>query len=264
MPSDEWSSVGRHWRLPGMIGPPRIGVAGWSLGRDVADRFGPGASQLVRYATRFNCVEINSSFYRPHRPATYARWAEAVPAAFRFAVKMPRSITHEARLRDHGSLLDAFLEQTGALGSRRGPILVQLPPSLHFEPDLAERFFAGLRSRHDGPVVCEPRHTSWFTDAANAVLRDARIARAAADPAPVPAAAETGGWDGLRYHRLHGSPRMYYSAYGTDRLEQLVPALGPATDRWIIFDNTALGEAIPDALWLSGRLTERPAPERSA
>lgn len=244
----------------GMIELPRIGVAGWSLRRDLADRFGTGASQLARYATRFNCVEINSSFYRPHRPATYARWAEAVPDAFRFAVKMPRSITHEARLRDHGPLLDAFLDQTGALGLRRGPILVQLPPSLGFDPDLAERFFGGLRAGHDGPVVCEPRHASWFTHAADAVLQSARIARVAADPAPVPAAANTGGWDGLRYHRLHGSPRMYYSGYGAERLERLATRLGPTSDRWIIFDNTALGEAVPDALLLSGRLSERPAP----
>ncbi|MGI4746069.1 MAG: DUF72 domain-containing protein [Janthinobacterium lividum] len=243
-----------------MMEPPRVGVAGWSLRRDLADRFGTGDSQLARYATRFDCVEINSSFYRPHRPATYARWAEAVPAAFRFAVKMPRSITHEARLRDHGSLLDAFLEQTGALGSRRGPILVQLPPSLRFEPDLAERFFGGLRICHDGPVVCEARHASWFTEVAETVLRSARVARVAADPAPVPAAAKTGGWDGLYYHRLHGSPRTYYSGYGPERLEPFVTGLGPTADRWVIFDNTALGEAIPDALWLSDRLTKRPSP----
>lgn len=241
-----------------MIESPRIGVAGWSLRRDLTDRFGAGDSQLARYATRFDCVEINSSFYRPHRPATYARWAQAVPDTFRFAVKMPKSITHEARLRDHGPLLDAFLEQSGALGSRRGPILVQLPPSLRFEPDLAERFFGDLRTCHDGPVVCEPRHASWFTEAADAVLRSAQVARVAADPAPVPAAAETGGWDGLCYHRLHGSPHMYYSGYGPERLEPLATGLGPATDRWIIFDNTALGEAIPDALWLSGRLTKQP------
>lgn len=240
-----------------MIDLPRVGVAGWSLRRDLADRFGSGDSQLARYATRFDCVEINSSFYRPHRPATYARWAEAVPEAFRFAVKMPRSITHEARLRDSGPLMDAFLEQTGALGSRRGPILVQLPPSLRFEPDLAQRFFDDLRTRHDGPVACEPRHAGWFTEAADAVLRSARVARVAADPAPVPAAAKTGGWDGLCYHRLHGSPRMYYSGYGPERLGPFATGLGAAIDRWVIFDNTALGEAIPDAFWLSGHLTAR-------
>jgi len=253
-------STAGHRCLPDLTKTPRIGVAGWSLRRDLADRFGTGDSQLARYATRFDCVEINSSFYRPHRPATYARWAEAVPDAFRFSVKMPRSITHEARLQDHESLLDAFLEQTGALGSRRGPILVQLPPSLRFEPDLARRFFGGLRTRHDGSVACEPRHASWFTEAADAALRDARVARVAADPAPVPAVAETGGWDGLCYHRLHGSPHMYYSGYGPERLDAAATGLGPATDRWIIFDNTALGEAIPDALWLSGRLAKRPAP----
>jgi uncharacterized protein YecE (DUF72 family) len=76
----------------------RVGTAGWSLRRDEGDA--AGGSRLERYARLFSCVEINSSFYRPHRPATYARWAAAVPAGFRFSLKVPKEITHVRRMID--------------------------------------------------------------------------------------------------------------------------------------------------------------------
>ena len=73
----------------------------------------PHGSNLARYAARFAAVEINSSFYRPHRPETYARWADSVPAGFRFAVKLPKSITHEKRLQEFGAELDRFAAEVG-------------------------------------------------------------------------------------------------------------------------------------------------------
>jgi uncharacterized protein YecE (DUF72 family) len=82
----------------------QAGCAGWSLPSAYAGDFGEGQSALQRYATRFSRVEINSSFYRPHKPETYARWAQAVPAHFRFSVKMPQAISHEAGLRGGGAL----------------------------------------------------------------------------------------------------------------------------------------------------------------
>ncbi len=193
----------------------RIGTAGWSVPK------GGEGSQLQRYAALLSCVEINSSFYRPHRPQTYARWAASVPPDFRFAVKAPRAITHEARLRDATPLLGAFLEQIAALGPALGPVLVQLPPSLSYNPDLAESFFADLRGLFGGQAVVEPRHPSWFGEEAEALLRAYEIGRVAADPAPTPQADEPGGWSGLRYWRWHGSPQMYHSAYGEERLRPL-------------------------------------------
>jgi uncharacterized protein YecE (DUF72 family) len=193
----------------------RIGCAGWSIPRVKQSRFPETGSHLERYASVLPAVEINSSFYRPHRPATYARWAATVPAGFRFAVKLPKAITHLARLEGAIMMgaLDAFLEEVDGLGERLGPLLDQLPPSLRFDADVASGFFGALRARFEGSVVCEPRHPSWFTDEAHALLTGERIARVAADPAPVPAAAEPGGWSGLIYFRLHGSPKRYYSAY---------------------------------------------------
>ena len=220
----------------------RIGTAGWSVPK------GGEGSQLHRYSARFDCVEINSSFYRPHRPRTYARWAESVPAGFRFAVKAPRALTHEARLRDAAPLLRAFLAEIAGLGPALGPLLVQLPPSLKFELALAQSFFADLRGLFAGEVVAEPRHPTWFGADAETLLAAHEVGRVAADPAPVPEAASPGGWRALRYWRMHGSPQMYHTAYGEDRLRAHADRLAPRD--WCIFDNTASGAALQDALRL--------------
>jgi uncharacterized protein YecE (DUF72 family) len=216
----------------------------------VSDRFGDGASNLARYAARFNAVEINSSFYRPHKPETYVRWAASVPDGFRFAVKLPKAITHEKRLADCGESIAAFAAQTAELGDRRGPVLVQLPPSLVFDAQTASRFFGDLREAiGDGPIVCEPRHASWFAPATDQVLIDHHIARVAADPAKVPEAADPGGWSGLRYVRLHGSPRIYYSSYDAAIIARLADdARAAKVEAWTIFDNTTSGAAIENAL----------------
>ena len=110
----------------------RIGVAGWSLPAGSGDQFAAGAHQLQRYASRLDAVEINSSFYRSHARSTYAGWASLVPREFRFAVKVPRSITQYARLRDVEALLDAFMEEVGGLGRRLGRLLCNAP-SLAFD-----------------------------------------------------------------------------------------------------------------------------------
>src|SRR5947209_14478083 len=106
----------------------RVGCAGWSIPREHAGRFPAGGSHLLRYAERFPAVEINTSFYRPHLPSTYARWAADTPEGFRFSVKVPKEITHEKRLVGVDDPLDRFLDETAALGAKRGPLLVQLPP----------------------------------------------------------------------------------------------------------------------------------------
>lgn len=231
---------------------PRIGVAGWAIRREHSERFAHVGTHLQRYATLFDCVEINSCFYRPHRESTYERWAASVPDGFRFAVKLPKMITHEMRLVGAGEPLAQFLTETAGLGAKRGPILVQLPPSFAFDRVAAETFFTDLRDRFDGDVVFEPRHETWFSDEVESLLRAKRIARVAADPARVPSAATPGGYEGVAYYRLHGSPRVYYSAYPAEVLTEIARAVkektAQGTSTWCIFDNTALGAATSDAL----------------
>jgi uncharacterized protein YecE (DUF72 family) len=171
-------------------------------------------------------------------------------------VKLPRSITHEARLVDAMSLAAAFRAEVQPLGDKLGPLLVQLPPSLAFTGDVAAPFFAGLRGIWPGAIVCEPRHPSWFDEDADLLLTAHHIGRVGADPARRPAAATPGGWPGIAYWRLHGSPRIYYSAYGDAALAALAAAVKACTadQIWCVFDNTASGAAAADALRLQALL----------
>ena len=238
-----------------------LGVAGWNIRREHAHRFRSDGTHLQRYASLFNAVEINSCFYRPHRFSTYERWAASVPDSFRFAVKLPKAITHAARLVAATADLERFLEETSGLGAKRGPVLVQLPPSFAFHSQVAGDFFAELRTRFQGDVVFEPRHETWFGAEADSILRQYRIARVAADPARVPAAAEPGGSPDVVYYRLHGSPRVYYSAYPADALERIAMRLhesaATGARTWCVFDNTALGAATGDALRVKSLLLEK-------
>jgi uncharacterized protein YecE (DUF72 family) len=237
----------------GREGGIRVGCAGWAIPSALAASFpGPG-THLERYARVLPAVEINSTFYRSHRRETFERWAASVPATFRFSVKMPREITHHRRLAGAAPALRAFFHGVSALGSRLGPVLVQLPPTLAFEERRARSFLEALRRRRGAGVVLEPRHASWFTPAVGELLPDLGVARVAADPAPVPEAARPGGWSGLVYYRLHGSPRTYYSSYGEPFLRALAADLASragAADTWCVFDNTAAGAAPVNALRL--------------
>jgi len=232
-----------------------IATAGWSIPRTSAAGFPVDGTHLQRYAEVFRGVEIDTSFYRSHAKATYANWAKQTPRPFRFAVKLPREITHDGRLRSARRPLGQFLDAVSGLGQRLGPLVVQLPPSLAFEPRVARAFFTLLREHHDGPVGCEPRHRSWFDARADALLTGHRIGRIAADPAVVPAASLPGGWPGLVYYRLHGSPRKYWSVYEPDRVAlwaQAFKGLPRGTLSWCVFDNTAGGGAAANALQMLG------------
>ena len=211
----------------------------------------------------FPCAEINSSFYRPHQQKTYVRWAESVPETFRFSVKMPRTITHELRLRGCESPLRTFLKEADGLGKQLGCFLIQLPPSLALDVRTARAFFSLLRRYTDAPVACEPRHASWFTPKGASVLSAADVSCVWADPPPV-ADAEPHDDSKLLYLRLHGSPRIYYSAYDEAFIEGVEARMRQAHDEgkvtWCIFDNTARGEAVPNALALMRRLSASAQP----
>jgi uncharacterized protein YecE (DUF72 family) len=102
------------------------------------------------------------------------------------------------------------------------------------------------------PIACEPRHPSWLAPDVDALLDELRIGRVAADPAPVAGADRPGGWSGLTYLRLHGSPRIYYSDYTEDAIRAALVPLAQRQSKggecWCIFDNTAAGAATHNAL----------------
>jgi uncharacterized protein YecE (DUF72 family) len=236
------------------LGQICIGTAGWSIPRAHADQAPGEGAHLHRYAGQLPCAEINSSFYRPHKQGTYAKWAAAVPEQFRFAVKMPRALTHEGALAPDRETLQRFLDETSALGEKRGPVLLQLPPKGALDVSRATQFLALFRELYVGPAVMEPRHASWFTEDAELLQQKFGISRVAADPMRVPEAMTPAGDPSLVYYRLHGSPRTYYSSYDEDFLAKTAQDLRTVTQRggqaWCIFDNTASGAALGNALRL--------------
>jgi uncharacterized protein YecE (DUF72 family) len=231
----------------------RIGTAGWSVPKAVRGAFPATGSHLERYAARLNCVEINSSFYRPHQKKTYERWARSTPEDFRFAVKLPQSISHADSLEFTPVDLERFIGQIRGLGVKFGLLLVQLPPRLAFDETAAGALFDALRRHVAQPIACEPRHASWFDPAVDEWMAKRKVARVAADPARISGADQPGGWRGLCYVRLHGSPRTYYSSYDADALAafaskiKIIEAEAPV---WCILDNTAAGAAMENALVL--------------
>ena len=235
----------------------RIGLAGWSeassrYGKLLPTAYEEGATGLRRYAAAFDFVEINSSFYRQVRPETYAKWAGEVPENFSFSVKMHRLITHYTRLKNTALLKDFFGSVSG-LGSKLAVVLVQLPPTLIFDQEIAGTFFRALRRIYEGCAVCEPRHASWSADEARDLLAKHGVGPVLTE---IPAA----GGDPLQdaapeiplYVRLHGTPRKYYSSYSGEDLERLADFLGKhrARRRYVVFDNTAGPAGVRNALEL--------------
>lgn len=234
----------------------RIGTAGWSIPVPLADEFPGSGSHLERYARIMNAAEINSSFHRPHRRSTYERWASTVPSDFAFSVKIPKTISHQKRCADCSDELRQFLAESAGLGEKRRLLLLQLPPSFEFEQDRMDRFFALCRRAEAPPVVCEPRHASWFTPKTDALLEGWQVTRAGADPARASGAETPGGWTAIAYVRMHGAPRTYYSSYSDDALDRIASMMSAAqSEAWCIFDNTASGAAAGDALRLRSRFT---------
>lgn len=190
-----------------------------------------------------------------------------MPTSFRFAVKVPRAITHEAALCSPRAALDVFFGDVRGLGSKLGPVLVQLPASVLFQPRRVAAFFRTMRQLHGGDVVCEPRHESWYEPAASAVFADYDIARVQADPLRPANARAPDESSSLLYFRWHGSPRRYWSAYDDERLSRLTTQVTNSLvsrSTWCMFDNTASGAAAGNALRLAAMLAPRSKREGSA
>ena len=235
-----------------------VGTAGWSVPQTSRDKFPETGTQLERYASALKAVEINSSFHRSHMADTYQRWAISVPDDFRFSVKLPKTITHVARLVGYEANLKRFIAEVSGLGPRLGCLLVQLPPSLEFDLAVAENFLVSLLAEAACPVVIEPRHRTWFAVDASRLLRTLGVSRVAADPAAVQSAAEPGGSSTVVYFRLHGSPNVYSSPYTASYLDGLAFRLRKYAKTnspvWCMFDNTIKGEAAANALYLDTRV----------
>ena len=160
----------------------------------------PARDMLAFYAQRLPAVELNNTFYRMPKREVVAGWAETVPEAFRFAVKVSQRITHRKRLKEVGEELDYLLAQLEPLGQRLGTLLVQLPPNLKLDTERLERFLDALDGR--ARAALEFRHESWLCDEVFALLRarDAALVASEGDAGEA-ALHETASFGYLRLRR---------------------------------------------------------------
>ncbi len=210
---------------------------------------------LTYYASYFDTVELNSTFYGTPKEKTLENWYTSVPEGFVFAVKASRFITHVRRLRNVEEPLRRFYQSLRTLREKCGPVLFQLPPNLSFAPGLIQAFLAQLDRRF--PTAIEVRHKSFAHPDFLALLREAKVALCISDTAGKYPLFEEITADFV-YVRLHGSRRLYASCYTEEELKtwaQKLKAWGlPA---YVYFDNDALGWAPANALELK-RLLGQP------
>ena len=230
---------------------PRIGLAGWSEAvSKYRSHFPAEGAGLTRYAATFDFVEVNVTFYRAVRETTFTSWTEQTPGDFRFSVKLNRSVTHAARLSSNARLEEA-LAPMRALGDKLAALLVQLPPSLAFDPAAAAGFLERLRAAYAGTVAWEPRHPSWAAPEADLLLAAHGVTRVLTE---IPGPSTPHGACGA-YVRLHGTPRRYRSPYSEDQLQALADWIGhSAAPACVVFDNTAGPAGVANALRLQSLL----------
>jgi len=130
----------------------------------------PAADMLRHYASRFQTVEINNTFYRMPAEALLERWAQEVPDGFAFALKAPRRITHIKRLKEAAPIVEEFLRRAGGLGGKLGIVLYQCPPTLRKDLPRLREFLAALPAGRRAAV--EFRHDSWHDDEVYDALRE--------------------------------------------------------------------------------------------
>jgi len=240
------------------LGRIYIGTSGWSYPgwREGIYAGVPRRLWLSRLAEHFNAVEINATFYGAQRRETFARWAEATPPQFRFAMKANRYITHNKKLLGCAGPVRRERERALGLGGKLSAVVWQLPAGLHRKLERLEAFAEVLGQWPEVRQVMEFRHPSWFDDEVADCLRRHRLAVCISDAADWPL------WDevttDLVYLRLHGHTRTYVSAYSTPALRRWAGRIGAwraeGRDVHVYFDNDAAGAAPRDALRLRGML----------
>jgi len=232
-----------------------IGTSGWQYRDWRGGLYPPGVPQrrwLEHYATHYQTVENNNSFYRLPAADTFAGWRARTPDDFVMAVKASRYLTHVRRLRDPAEPVARFLSAAAGLGNKLGPVLLQLPPTLRAEPGLLDACLAEFRrARAAGlapvKVAVEPRHASWWTGEVRQILaaHDAALCWADRLGRPVTPLWPTASWGYLRFHEGAADP---WPSYGEQALgswaERVRHAFPAAADVYVYFNNDPGGAAV--------------------
>ena len=245
----------------------RIGTSGWNYPhwRGVFYPKGlPTKRWLSYYATYFDTVEVNATFYGTPKESTLKRWHQETPPNFLFALKASRFITHVRRLRQIDEPLKRFYQAIAPLKEKIGPLLFQFPPSLKYDRLLISEFLRKLDPTYLNAV--EIRHQSFHNEEFLELLAAHNVALCLSDTAgryPSLLEATTASFV---YVRLHGSRNLYRSCYTEEELEAWAEKIkGFGRPAYVYFDNDALGWAVPNALRLKELLGQsaRPLPEEA-
>jgi len=241
----------------------RIGLSGWS---NPAWRSGfykgvPQRLWLAHCAAHFNTVEVNATFHRMLKQASYARWRAETPDSFVFAIKGNRVVTHFRLLKDPAAPIATQKDNSAALGNKLRVVLWQLPERLYKDIDRLASFARALAVWTGVRHAVEFRHDTWFDDETAGLLAEHGLAVCISDAADWPL------WDrvttNLVYIRLHGAECTYHSRYDDDALNSWAQRIKTWRDErravYVYFDNDAEGQAPYDALRLVDLLKlERP------
>ncbi len=235
----------------------RIGCSGWQYDHWRGSFYPadlPRDRWLEHYATRFDTVELNNSFYRLPAASAFAAWGRRVPADFRFAVKASRYLTHLRKLREPDEPLARLWSRAVQLEGRLGPMLYQLPPHWQRNLERLDQFLALVPARRAQAV--EVRDPSWYDEAVYSALREHGVAlclhdmRGSASPD-----CQVGPFV---YVRFHGAGRRYGGRYPDDVLDDWAARLrhwaAQGLDCWAYFNNDVGGHAPRDAARLRDRV----------
>ena len=239
-----------------------IGTSGYEYAHWRHDFYAdvPRSRWLEAYAERFDTVELNATFYRLPKPATFEAWAGRVPAGFRFAVKASRYLTHVRRLREPAEPIERLWSGAARLGQRFGPVLYQLPPRWTPNPDRLAAFLEAVPRDH--PQAVEIRDRRWYRDDMLRQLADAGVALclhdmpgSASEPRPV---------GPFAYLRFHGAGERYGGRYPPQRLRAWADRIADWTASgltvWAYFNNDIGGHAVRDAARLREMVERRGVP----
>jgi uncharacterized protein YecE (DUF72 family) len=237
----------------------RIGCSGWSYDHWRGLVYPEGLAQrrwLEHYATLFDTVELNATFYRLPRRSTVAAWVERSPAGFVFAVKASRYLTHVRRLRDLGRGVERFYACIEPLlgTPKMGAVLWQLPETFHRDD---ERLAATLESIPRGRHCFEFRHESWFAPEVYELLRRHGAALVIGDHPGRPFQAHelTADWTYIRFHHGSRGRRGNYSDRELDGWAERIAGWGRQVDVYAYFNNDWEGFAVRNGLALRDRLS---------
>jgi uncharacterized protein YecE (DUF72 family) len=236
-----------------------VGCSGWVYRHWKGIFYPEGLPQkrwFEHYSAEFDTVEINASFYRLPLASTFEGWRDKAPPGFRYAVKVNRFITHMKKLIDCEEAVDQFIGLARPLGNRLGPLLYQLPPSLHKNLERLDAFLARLPT--DLEHVVEFRHGSWYDEEVLALLDRHGVGFVTHDLVGL----KSPRWSSGRtaYVRFHGTTGKYRGRYSDAQMrnwaEWLVSQHTNGRSAWAYFNNDIGGDSIADARTLKGMVAE--------